>query len=64
MSADGAGTVLRARIPVAARTATLGVRVHVDIAGWTYEIPVRAQDKPMPLARRWRSGTPTEWPRV
>ncbi|WP_327684245.1 glycosyltransferase family 2 protein [Streptomyces sp. NBC_00467] len=58
VSADGAGTVLRARIPVAARTATLGVRVHVDIAGWTYEIPVRAQDKPMPLARRWRSGTP------
>ncbi|MEV6782045.1 glycosyltransferase family 2 protein [Streptomyces sp. NPDC051098] len=58
VTADGAGTVLRARIPVAARTATLGVRVHVDIAGWTYEIPVRAQDKPMPLARRWRSGTP------
>ncbi|MER7662309.1 glycosyltransferase family 2 protein [Streptomyces sp. NPDC096193] len=58
VTADGAGTVLRARIPVAARTATLGVRVHMDIAGWTYEIPVRAQDKPMPLARRWRSGTP------
>ncbi len=55
---DGRGTVIRARIPVEARTATLGVRVHVDVAGWTYEIPVPGQDKPMPLARRWRSGTP------
>jgi poly(ribitol-phosphate) beta-N-acetylglucosaminyltransferase len=30
----------------------------VDVAGGTYEIPVRGTDKPMPLARRWRSGTP------
>ncbi|MFF3246838.1 glycosyltransferase [Streptomyces sp. NPDC002870] len=54
---DGTGTVLRGRIPIEPRPASLGVRVYVDVAGWTYEIPVSGQDKPMPLARRWRSGT-------
>lgn len=58
VTADGAGTVIRARIPVQPHQATLGVRVYLDVAGWTYEIPVRGKDLPMPLARRWRSGTP------
>ncbi|WP_406000895.1 glycosyltransferase family 2 protein [Streptomyces sp. NBC_00829] len=57
-TADGTGTILRGRIPIEARQASLGVRVHVQVAGWTYEVAVRAEDKPMPLARRWRSGTP------
>lgn len=30
-----------------------GVRVFVDVAGGTYEIPVRGDGQPMPLARRW-----------
>ncbi|MER5771182.1 glycosyltransferase family 2 protein [Streptomyces sp. NPDC001985] len=50
----GDGTVIHARIPVAAATASLGVRVHARVAGRTYEIPLRARGKPMPLARRWR----------
>ncbi|MEU9010867.1 glycosyltransferase [Streptomyces sp. NPDC048479] len=58
VTADGAGTVVRARIPIQPRQASLGVRLYVDVAGWTYEIPVRGKDLPMPLARRWRSGTP------
>jgi glycosyltransferase involved in cell wall biosynthesis len=58
VTADSAGTVIRARIPIEPRQAQLGVRLYVDVAGWTYEIPVRGTDKPMPLARRWRSGTP------
>ncbi|MFI1012939.1 glycosyltransferase family 2 protein [Streptomyces sp. NPDC020965] len=57
-TADGSATVIRALIPIEARTASAGVRVHVEVAGRLYEIPVRGQDKPMPLARRWRSGTP------
>nr|WP_268247188.1 glycosyltransferase [Streptomyces inusitatus] len=48
------GTVLRARIPIEARTASLAVRLHVHVAGGWYEIPVRGRGKPMPLARRWR----------
>ncbi|MFI9582100.1 glycosyltransferase family 2 protein [Streptomyces sp. NPDC052236] len=55
---DGVGTVIRGRIPIQARQASLGVRLYVEVAGWTYEIPVRGEDRPMPLARRWRSGTP------
>jgi poly(ribitol-phosphate) beta-N-acetylglucosaminyltransferase len=58
VTADSAGTVIRARIPIEPRQAQLGVRLYVDVAGWMYEIPVRGTDKPMPLARRWRSGTP------
>ncbi|WP_217206341.1 glycosyltransferase family 2 protein [Streptomyces sp. AC550_RSS872] len=50
---DGAGTVLHARVPLERRTAKLGVRVYLDVAGATYEIPVRGKGKPMPLARRW-----------
>ena len=57
VTADGVGTVVRGRIPIEPRQASLGVRVHVDVAGSSYEIPVRGKDKPMPLARRWRSGT-------
>ncbi|GAA0908363.1 glycosyltransferase family 2 protein [Streptomyces thermoalcalitolerans] len=49
---DGA-TVLHARIPLEQRTAKRGLRVYVDVAGSTYEIPVRGRGKPMPLARRW-----------
>jgi hypothetical protein len=55
---DSAGTIIRGRIPIEARQVSLGVRLYVDVAGSTYEIPVRGEDKPMPLARRWRSGTP------
>lgn len=52
------GTVIRATIPVEPRSASLAVRVHAEVAGAVYEIPVPARDKPMPLARRWRSTTP------
>ncbi|MFJ3716546.1 glycosyltransferase family 2 protein [Streptomyces sp. NPDC090057] len=50
---DGDATVLHARVPLSRRTARLGVRVYLDVAGSTYEIPVRGTGKPMPLARRW-----------
>ncbi|MFI1371178.1 glycosyltransferase family 2 protein [Streptomyces longwoodensis] len=50
---DGTATVLRARVPLERRTVKLGVRVYLDVAGSTYEIPVRGTGKPMPLARRW-----------
>lgn len=35
-----------------------GVRVYVDVAGSTYEIPVRTRGLPMPLARRWGDTVP------
>ncbi|MEO3973399.1 glycosyltransferase family 2 protein [Streptomyces sp. CAU 1734] len=54
----GTGTVVRARIPIAARTASLAVRVYLEVAGSVYEIPVPARGEPMPLARRWRSAIP------
>ncbi|MDI1456888.1 glycosyltransferase family 2 protein, partial [Streptomyces sp. ATE26] len=50
---DGDATVLHARVPLEGRTAKLGVRVYLDVAGSTYEIPVRGKGKPMPLARQW-----------
>ncbi|MFD4666226.1 glycosyltransferase family 2 protein [Streptomyces halstedii] len=50
---DGRGTLLTARIPVRPGTAKRGLRVYVDVAGSTYEIPVRADGTAMPLARRW-----------
>ncbi|MFF7897315.1 glycosyltransferase family 2 protein [Streptomyces sp. NPDC007920] len=50
---NGVATVLHARVPLERRQVKLGVRVHLDVAGATYEIPVRGEDKPMPLARRW-----------
>ncbi|MFE5400647.1 glycosyltransferase family 2 protein [Streptomyces sp. NPDC056580] len=50
---DGDATVLHARVPLDGRTAKLGVRVYLDVAGSTYEIPVRGKGKPMPLARQW-----------
>ncbi|MFM9497475.1 glycosyltransferase family 2 protein [Streptomyces galilaeus] len=50
---DGAGSVLHARVPLEYVTAKRGVRVHLDLAGRTYEIPVRGEGLPMPLARRW-----------
>ncbi|MDX2676797.1 glycosyltransferase family 2 protein [Streptomyces sp. NY05-11A] len=57
--ADGAGTVLHARVPLDHVTAKRGVRVYLDVAGATYEVPVRGQDLPMPLARQWgREGDP------
>ncbi|OQR64194.1 glycosyl transferase [Streptomyces maremycinicus] len=56
---DGAATVLHARVPLARLTAKRGVRVYLDVAGSTYEIPVRGKDLPMPLARQWgREGDP------
>ncbi|MYQ50695.1 MULTISPECIES: glycosyltransferase family 2 protein [unclassified Streptomyces] len=50
---DGRGTLLTARIPVRPGTVKRGLRVYVDVAGSTYEIPVRADGTAMPLARRW-----------
>ncbi|MFI2374388.1 glycosyltransferase family 2 protein [Streptomyces sp. NPDC018964] len=50
---DGAATVLHARVPLERRAVKLGVRVYLDVAGATYEIPVRGEGKPMPLSRRW-----------
>ncbi|MEV0962322.1 glycosyltransferase [Streptomyces sp. NPDC049910] len=55
---DGTGTVLTARIPIEPGRAKLGVRVYLDVAGSTYEIPVRTLDRPLPLARRWREEVP------
>ncbi|WP_445276863.1 glycosyltransferase family 2 protein [Streptomyces sp. DSM 41033] len=55
---DGRGTTLRARVPVHPVKAKLGVRVYVDVAGSTYEIPVKTGGKPLPLARRWRQAVP------
>lgn len=52
---DGAATVLHARIPLERCDAKLGARVYLEVAGTTYEIPVRGTDKPMPLSRRWGS---------
>src|SRR5690606_25756223 len=52
-SEDGTATVLHARIPMEPRRVKLGVRVYLDVAGATYEIPVRGKGKPMPLSRRW-----------
>ncbi|MFH9548738.1 glycosyltransferase family 2 protein [Streptomyces sp. NPDC051445] len=50
---DGAATVLHARVPLDHVTVKRGVRVYLDVAGATYEVPVRGSDLPMPLARRW-----------
>ncbi|MER5552993.1 glycosyltransferase [Streptomyces sp. NPDC002793] len=55
---DGRATTVRARIPVRAVKSKLGLRVYVDVAGSTYEIPVRTDGKPLPLARRWRQAVP------
>ncbi|MFF5185176.1 glycosyltransferase family 2 protein [Streptomyces sp. NPDC000345] len=52
-AADGAASVLHARVPLELVTGKRGVRVYVDVAGSTYEIPVRGKGLPMPLARRW-----------
>ncbi|MFE4449676.1 glycosyltransferase family 2 protein [Streptomyces sp. NPDC056796] len=57
-SEGGRRTTLRARIPVHAVKATLGVRLYVDVAGSTYEIPVKTGGLPLPLARRWRQAVP------
>ncbi|MGW0641073.1 glycosyltransferase family 2 protein [Streptomyces badius] len=56
-AADG-GTLLTARIPLAATRSKRGVRLYVDVAGSTYEVPVRTEGQPMPLARRWGSDEP------
>lgn len=55
---DGTGTVLTARIPLPPVKTKLGARVYVDVAGSTYEIPVRTRGLPMPLARRWGDTVP------
>ncbi|MEV1043553.1 glycosyltransferase family 2 protein [Streptomyces sp. NPDC049916] len=55
---DGGGTLLTARIPLAAAKSKRGLRLYVDVAGSTYEIPVRTDGLPMPLARRWGSTDP------
>lgn len=55
---DGSAVRIRARVPVPAVRAKKGVRVHVDVAGAAYEIPVRTGGRPMPLARRWGEAEP------
>ncbi|WP_228975153.1 glycosyltransferase family 2 protein [Streptomyces sp. DH12] len=55
---DGTGTHLLARIPLQPARAKLGVRAYLDVAGSTYEIPVKTQGVPLPLARRWREKVP------
>lgn len=55
---DGTRTRLTARIPLKPVNAKRGVRVYVDVAGSVYEIPVRADGLPMPLARRWGGAVP------
>ncbi|MEU0136549.1 glycosyltransferase [Streptomyces sp. NPDC006296] len=57
-TADGRGTRVSARVPVPASPAVQGLRVYVDVAGSTYEIPVRTEGRPMPLARRWGEAVP------
>ncbi|WP_405799539.1 glycosyltransferase family 2 protein [Streptomyces sp. NBC_01506] len=54
----GGGTILTARIPLAAARVKAGARVYVDVAGSTYEIPIRTRGLPMPLARRWGDAVP------
>ncbi|MFI1190110.1 glycosyltransferase family 2 protein [Streptomyces californicus] len=56
--APGGGTLLTARIPLAPTRSKRGVRLYVDVAGSGYEIPVRTEGRPMPLARRWGSIDP------
>ncbi|MFC5804406.1 glycosyltransferase [Streptomyces formicae] len=55
---DGTATVLTARIPVRPERARLGVRAYLDVAGSTYEVPVKTLGLPLPLARRWREKVP------
>ncbi|MFJ8868612.1 glycosyltransferase family 2 protein [Streptomyces sp. NPDC102473] len=55
---DDRATLLRAIIPVPPEKAKRGVRVYVDVAGSTYEIPVKTGGLPLPLARRWRQAVP------
>jgi hypothetical protein len=63
-SEDGAGTDIRARIPAESlvmawlsRTPRLSVRLDVDVAGTTYEIPVAAGGV-VPASRHWYRGRP------
>ncbi|MFJ9058867.1 glycosyltransferase family 2 protein [Streptomyces sp. NPDC102409] len=58
LTEDGRATRVRASIPVTAEKAKRGVRVYVDVAGSTYEIPVRTGGMPLPLARRWKQAVP------
>ncbi|MGW1813036.1 glycosyltransferase family 2 protein [Streptomyces sp. NPDC002125] len=55
---DGTRSRLTARIPIDPVNAKRGVRVYVDVAGSVYEIPVRTDGLPMPLARRWGGPVP------
>ncbi|MGQ4448423.1 glycosyltransferase family 2 protein [Streptomyces griseus] len=56
--AEDGGTLLTACIPLAPARTKRGVRLYVDVAGSTYEIPVRTEGQPMPLARRWGTADP------
>ncbi|MEE1938135.1 glycosyltransferase [Streptomyces sp. TRM 70361] len=49
----GAGTVVRARVPVPAGTGRWGVRLYLDVAGSTYEIPVPAAEGTLLHTSRW-----------
>lgn len=57
-AANDGGTLLTARIPLALTRTKRGVRLYVEVAGSWYEIPVRTEGLPMPLARRWGSTDP------
>jgi glycosyltransferase involved in cell wall biosynthesis len=52
------GTVLRARVPVEAVRATRGLRLYLNVAGRTYEIPLRPGDLGVPLPCRWVDDNP------
>ncbi|MFC1416592.1 glycosyltransferase family 2 protein [Streptacidiphilus cavernicola] len=64
---DGQGTVLRAELPLRRRSGTLAARAYLELAGTTYEIPLRTGDVPLPGPRRWYTGryrvTPTTNPK-
>ncbi|MEU9617962.1 MULTISPECIES: glycosyltransferase [unclassified Streptomyces] len=55
---DGEAALITARIPLQRERAELELRVSVDVAGRTYEIPVRGKRHPMPLARLWAADVP------
>ncbi|MEU3653093.1 glycosyltransferase [Streptomyces sp. NPDC032161] len=58
LAPGGDGTLITSRIPLHRVRTELGLRVSVDVAGRTYEIPVRGKGRPMPLARLWAGDVP------
>lgn len=58
VTTDGEGTVVRAVLPAPQAAAKHGVRVCVEIAGSTYEIPVPGDTAPRRVIRLWRGSVP------